>query len=88
MKNSQAHKVRSAGTDAGSNVRLTADLLAWADLVFVMEKKHKELIREKFHEAFEDSNIVVLDIPDEYQYMDEDLVLCLKNGIAPYVGEL
>lgn len=88
FKNSQAHKVRSAGVDAGSDVRLTADLLAWADIVFVMERKHKALIREKFSEAYEDSSIVVLDIPDEYQFMDEELVLCLRNGVATYIVDL
>jgi predicted protein tyrosine phosphatase len=86
FKNTPGHKVRSAGTDSGAQVRLNEKHLSWADLIFVMERKHMQKIKTEFEEVFDKSKIVVLDIPDEYQFMDEDLILCLRNGVSPYIG--
>lgn len=36
------HEVRSVGTDAGARVRVTEGHLGWADLVFVMEQRHRD----------------------------------------------
>ena len=47
-----------------------------------------QIIRDEFGELYDKSKIVLLDIPDEYQYMDEDLILNLKNGVSPYVGNI
>jgi len=33
-------EARSAGTEPGARVRVTAGLLGWADRIFVMERKH------------------------------------------------
>jgi protein-tyrosine phosphatase len=88
FKNTPGHQVRSAGTDPGSEIKLTEKHLSWADLIFVMEKKHMQIIRDEFGELYDKSKIVLLDIPDEYQYMDEDLILNLKNGVSPYVGNI
>jgi len=88
FKNSQSHRVRSAGVDSDAVVCLNERMLDWADIIFVMEKKHKEVIRSKFQAASDRSRIIVLDIPDEYKFMDEDLVLSLKNGVASYVDDI
>ncbi|WP_245964506.1 arsenate reductase/protein-tyrosine-phosphatase family protein [Rufibacter immobilis] len=37
----QEHAFRSAGTSEQARIKISAKTLAWADLVFVMEKKHK-----------------------------------------------
>lgn len=55
----------------------------WPDFVFVMEKEHKERIKETF--GFIEKKIVVLEIPDEYEYMDEELVQMLKDAVPPYL---
>ena len=85
FKDSVAHNVKSAGTDEGARVKLTEKHLIWADLIFVMENKHREIIQQKFHANFDSDKIIVLDIPDEYQYMDEELILSLKTAVAPYM---
>ena len=41
-------QVRSAGTEPGSRVRVSAGHLGWADRVFVMEKKHLAYLRDRF----------------------------------------
>lgn len=73
-KNHPEHQVRSAGTEPSARIKLNAKHVIWADLIFVMEKKHKQRIKEKFSEEIADKKIVVMDIPDEYQYMDKELI--------------
>ena len=58
-------------------------MLDWADMVFVMEKRHKILLQERFHCA---APIQVLGIPDEYTYMDEELINMLRDALTPYLG--
>lgn len=83
--NYESHEAKSAGTEPSARIRLTEKLLQWADIVFVMEKKHKQRIQQKFPQLFNEKEIIVLDIPDDYQFMDEELVLSLKTGVLPYL---
>src|SRR6266542_560141 len=39
---------RSAGTERGARIRVTEGHLSWADLIFVMEKRHIGRLRSKF----------------------------------------
>ena len=41
------HEVRSAGTEQGARIRVTAGHLGWADLVVAMEKRHVSRLRDK-----------------------------------------
>lgn len=50
-----------------------------------MEQKHKTWIKEKFHKELPHKKIIVLDIPDDYQYMDEDLIEILKQSMQHYL---
>ncbi len=84
FKNSQNHHARSAGTEPSARIRVTEKLLSWADVVFVMEKKHRERLQEKFPSM--GKTIIVLDIPDEYQYMDPELVEMIKHSVEPYLS--
>ena len=85
-KNRQDISVRSAGTEPSARIKLNAKTLAWADVVFVMEKKHKQRIMERFSDELDHQEIVILDIPDEYQFMDEELVEEIKTKVDSYLG--
>jgi predicted protein tyrosine phosphatase len=85
FKNHPIHQVRSAGTEPSARIKLSAKLLNWADLIFVMERKHKQRIREKFAHQIEHAAIIVLDIPDEYQYMDEALIEELRAKVSDHL---
>lgn len=87
FKNSQQYHAKSAGTAPSASIKITEALILWADLIFVMEKKHKQHIIRKFQFAVHKKEIIVLNIPDEYQYMDEELVEALKIAIAPHLEE-
>ncbi|MEJ7643705.1 MAG: hypothetical protein WKF87_03995 [Chryseolinea sp.] len=51
-----------------------------------MEKKHKERLRQKFGSLTVDKKIVTLDIPDDYKYMDAELIEVLEISVLPYLG--
>ena len=85
FKNTLTHHLKSAGTDEGARIKLNEEHLNWADLVFVMENKHRQIINQKFRATFDVEKIIVLGIPDEYQYMDEELILSLKTAVMPYL---
>jgi predicted protein tyrosine phosphatase len=53
FKNSQQHTVKSAGTAEDALTKVTEKLVLWAELIFVMEKKHKKKLVRKFQHALE-----------------------------------
>jgi predicted protein tyrosine phosphatase len=85
FKNNQKHNAKSAGTANEARIRVSEKLIDWADLIFVMEKKHKERLREKFGALIDSKKIIVLDIPDEYQYMDSELIEILETSVSAYM---
>ena len=50
-------------------------MIDWSDLILVMEKSHKTHLLEHFDNIPE---LINLDIPDDYQFMDSDLIEILK----------
>lgn len=77
--------MRSAGTENGARMKVTAGHLGWADLIFVMEKKHLRRLQEKFSGEIAGKTVIVLDIPDEYEFMDEELIELLESRISEYL---
>ena len=85
-KDHSEYTVRSAGTEPSAAVRVNARLIAWADIIFVMEKVHKERILEKFREELISKKIVILDIEDDYQFMDPELVEMILVSVEGFMG--
>lgn len=76
---------RSAGTEPSARIRVTAGHLSWADLIFVMEKKHLRRLQEKFPDAIAEKKIVCLHIADDYELMQPELVDLLEAGVTPHL---
>jgi predicted protein tyrosine phosphatase len=70
-----------AGTNSDAATPVSGDLIEWADVILVMEKSHKNKITKKFKDLLKGKRLVVLDIPDNYDYMDEDLIRLLKSKV-------
>ncbi|MEQ2351958.1 hypothetical protein [Pseudoalteromonas piscicida] len=47
-----------------------------------MEEKHKSRLRAQYANLLRYKNVQVLDIPDEYQFMDDELVTLLQDSVA------
>jgi len=78
-------EVASAGLNHDAEVPLTRELVAWADLIFVMEKTHRNKLSQKFKAELRDTRVVCLDIPDDYDYMDPDLVRLLQTKVPRFL---
>jgi len=76
----------SAGTNADSETPVSGDLVAWADVILVMENSHKRKITAKFSTLLRDKKVGVLQIPDHFEYMDQLLVDILKRRVPSYVS--
>jgi predicted protein tyrosine phosphatase len=79
------YQVRSAGTDHGARVRVTDGHIGWADWVFVMEEKHLQVLKNKYGDRLGGKKLVCLRIPDQYHFMDSDLVDLLKVRLSEYI---
>jgi predicted protein tyrosine phosphatase len=79
-------EVASAGLDARAAVPVSPELLAWADVIFVMEKSHRNKLARKFRTHLKSQRIVCLNIPDEFEYMDPRLVRLLKAVVPRHLG--
>ena len=78
-------QVRSGGTSPRARHTVSAQDIAWADIIMVMENKHKRRLQAAFPAALTHKKIVVLDIADDYRYMDAELVVLLQQSVAPYL---
>ena len=78
--------MRSAGTEDSARIKVTAGHLGWADVVVVMEKRHKE--RLKFPEKLEGKECLCLFIADDYEFMDPELVDVLWERMREHFPEL
>jgi predicted protein tyrosine phosphatase len=75
----------SAGTNNDADTPVTADLIDWADIIFVMEKAHRNRISRKFNAWLRDKRVVVLGIPDDYEFMDPGLVRLLEARVPHHL---
>ena len=60
--------------------------IRWADYILVMEHHHKDRLKEKFAQELARKKIHVLDIPDDFQFMDLDLVALIELRVGVVLG--
>ena len=85
FRNNQKHSVKSAGTEHDARIKVTEKLIGWSDLIFVMENRHRERLKEKFGSLADTKEIIILDIQDNYKYMDPELIEILETSVSPYL---
>jgi predicted protein tyrosine phosphatase len=83
FKGHRLHVARSAGTSNKARIKLNQKLLDWADVVFVMEYKHRDIIKQQFEARHK--QLIVLNIEDDYQFNDPELITVLKAGLAEWL---
>jgi predicted protein tyrosine phosphatase len=79
------YQVRSAGTQPDARIVVTEGHIGWADLIFVMEKSHLNRLRRKYSEALQGKRVITLRIPDDYDFMQPELLDELRAKLEPYV---
>ena len=64
---------------------MAAGHLGWAETIFVMERRHADRLREKFADELRGKEVIVLRIPDNYQFGDAQLVALLREKLAAHL---
>jgi predicted protein tyrosine phosphatase len=77
-------KTRSAGLSSLAKVQLTVELMEWADVIMVMEKRLLRMFKKQFPDNT--ANIVCLNVPDEFQRDQPELIEILTEQLTPYLG--
>ena len=76
----------SAGTAPDADLRASADLVEWADVVVAFEARHRRRLAAAFGPQLAGTRVVVLGIPDEFAFMDPALVRTLRQRLPPVLG--
>lgn len=88
LQASTHYDLRSRSVTRAARVRLTAADIGWADAIFVMEKHHKDRMRDDFAEALRGKQVTVLFIDDIYEPMEPALLAILRERLAPHLEHL
>ena len=75
----------SAGLNHDAENPVTPELVEWAEIIFVMEKAHRNKLSSKFKKYLNNKRVICLDIPDDYEFMDPVLVSLLKAKVARHL---
>ena len=76
---------RSAGLNHDAEVPVSKEDIDWADIIFVMETVHKGKLRKRFKASLKQQRLICLDIPDNYEYMQPELIAIFKNRIPQFL---
>jgi predicted protein tyrosine phosphatase len=75
----------SAGLNPDAENPLTAELVVWAELIFVMERHHEMELSARFWRHLGGRRVICLSIPDNFPYMDPALIALLKHRVGPFL---
>lgn len=75
----------SAGLNHDAENPVTPELVEWADLIFVMEKTHRNKLSSKFRKQLSKAKVVCLDIPDDYEFMNPILIRILQSKVTRFL---
>lgn len=67
-------------------LRVSAEMIEWVDAIFVMEAVHKKKLGKEFNGSLKGKRVIVLGIPDKYDYMQRELVQLLEAKVSRYVN--
>jgi len=79
-------EVESAGLNHDAETRVSLEMIESADLIFVMEKKHKIRLAKLFGQSLKSKRVICLDIADKYDFMDAELVEILERKVNAVLG--
>ncbi|OGU55367.1 MAG: hypothetical protein A2V66_04120 [Ignavibacteria bacterium RBG_13_36_8] len=88
-KNDPRFDVKSAGVDPLAVIRISRELLEWADFILVMEKVHRNIIHKKFPDIYKNKRIICLYIPDIFEFMNPELIQILRTKVEDiYISDM
>jgi predicted protein tyrosine phosphatase len=79
-------RAASAGTAPDAEERVSSEWIEWADVIFAMESRHKKSLLKAFPHAMKNKRVLVLNIPDDYDFMDPQLCSFLRTRVDALLG--
>jgi predicted protein tyrosine phosphatase len=70
-----------------SKQQISSEQIEWADIIFVMEKRQRSKVSTRFRKYLKGKRIVCLDIPDNYAFMNPELVGLLEARVKPFMTQ-
>ena len=84
FRDTPGFKVRSAGMNNDAEVPISPELVEWTDYIFVMEKSHRNKLQKKYKKHLNKQKVICLNIPDDYEYMEQSLINLLRNKLGTF----
>ena len=75
----------SAGLHESAVVVLAPEQIEWADLIIVMEERHRTLLSRTYRKHLKGKRIICIDVPDKYPFMDPALVALLEAKVGVFL---
>lgn len=75
----------SAGLNHDAEEAVTSELVEWADVIFVMERAHRNKLQKRFKPHLKRARVICLGISDDYDFMAPDLVALLKARVPQFL---
>lgn len=77
-----------AGLSSDADERLSVEQIAWADSIAVMEKAQLAKLKRQFGPLLRGKHVVCLDIPDNYAFMQPELIDLLHQKLRRLFAKL
>jgi predicted protein tyrosine phosphatase len=88
FKDNPNFDVKSAGTENNARVKITLGMIRWADLIFLMERKHRDRLKQHFAEdinpRIRNKSVITFNIPDDYTFMQAELIEILEDRLSEH----
>jgi predicted protein tyrosine phosphatase len=78
-------RVSSAGLAPDAEEIVSLEIIEWADIIFVMEKKQRTKLTQNFSAHLQNKRVICLDIPDNYEFMQPELIELLVRKVEPFL---
>jgi predicted protein tyrosine phosphatase len=78
-------EVRSAGTSEEALARVNQHMLAWADVIFVMDREQQDALERMFPDDPALARMICLEIPDEFRFLDVELIRLLEERVERHL---
>lgn len=79
-------ETQSAGVARDADSPVSPDAIEWADIILAMEPVHRDKLNRDFGSLLRSKRIVVLGIPDDYRFMQPELITLLEERVRRFVG--
>ncbi len=78
-------EARSAGLNQDAVDPLAPEHFDGVDIVFVMEKAHRNKLSKRFKSHLGKARVICLNIPDDFEFMQPELISLLKTRVTPHL---